>query len=786
MSSVVTEDDGGLFSHDEIYTFYADAFPIYTENSLSENVRNALLDAVSYAVAKESDIAEEILKIKNGLKGGAFLDNYFSYGKNRHPFGLPSATRTAFYKGAKPSIGELKAVISTHFSIPVDTIEIVSDYFISSFYVSRNEIIKYSILVYLEYNIEFNIFTFVVNPLKVSTVLGIVWQHPDAYLLASTVKLIKMEDISYAVLGAVVNKKLTFEISHPTYGITIQEHSFAYNSQSINSDLEIISFRVNGVSDYYGQSEFTFVYPFSESYRVYEYSSLNPEIPNEEIIEDVYPILPIKIFGKEVNSEFSTTLFEGKTLQEYSKEMAKALGLDLNQLIDGLKTGNNNYTGTHTAYLFLGVNLNSKNNTELAYVFDYFLGKGANGDSVSITRTFNPTFNIATTLQDIFGNADVFKIKEEGILDNPLGETYHRTFKVSGVHAYAIPGNMEDYPITNSSPNALNFVRKIRDVPARNNQNAFRISVQNILLPSPIGGAPIEKFCYVLDRQVSENEWLRLVLIDPMTTVYGGRDYQRKVYITANINELFEEDGNELRIPLQRSKLFEFTAEEQEEIALRSICIQIVYRNRDSVSWYKTDQFYGFLNFVLTAVAFTLTVISLGTLSWTNVLTSLLISVTAPAILKLIFEALEPLIGKDVAAAVTIVVAVVGMAYGFDMDTTSTALTALNMTTAVSNIHTNFTMEQIEELQKENALLDTRVEDLLETMEKIQEGLIPGELSSFALGLLSKKDDIVYESPSEFFFRTIHVGNPGVRTLNYPMTYHRKALELPDLLEEDI
>lgn len=622
MSTSTSIDIGGLFSHDEVYTFFSDTFPIFSEETLTEDNKNYLLEAVGYAIGATTDIPDEILKINKGIKGAAFLNRFYDYGKNHHPYGLPS--------------------------------------------------------------------------------------------------------VSY--INSLINSN--------TVSINIEDNT------------------------------------------------------------EFYPFLPIKVGGKGLDKDFpDLTLYNGKTLYEHTKELAKTLNLDIDDLVAGLKEGNSNYADTHSAYLFLGANFNSLSTSELSYIFDYFLGKDKNISEI-LSTTYNPIELL---------------LAETGIIDKPSPD-YYRLFKTDGLEIEIYSGNLLDTLIKTSyyydnmmteeeldsltatptlvySKNNKKGIIFIRDV--INLDTTMRISLQyKEILKYPKYTRDFQVRCirpyYVLDKQISENEWVRLKIINPRVLVYAGKDDNTSVYTRASINELLEEVslGNELRIPLERNRVNTYSLNIQEELVLRSICIAIVLRNRESVSWYKTHSFNFWLKNVMFCIQVVLLANGIVSAGWLQLVVSTLIGVAAPFILKAIFEALSPIIGEEAAAVVTIVVAVVAIAYGTDMDTTQLAMAALNMTASVSNIYTQFSMEEIEELQKESALLDSRVDDLLEDIEKIKEGLMPGELSPFALGLLNKKG-IVVETPTEFFFRTIHVGNPGVRTLNYPSTFVSNALQLPDLIKED-
>lgn len=136
------------------------------------------------------------------------------------------------------------------------------------------------------------------------------------------------------------------------------------------------------------------------------------------------------------------------------------------------------------------------------------------------------------------------------------------------------------------------------------------------------------------------------------------------------------------------------------------------------------------------------------------------------------------LILAAVIAIAAAVVGITGIDIGMYMPSAETMLQAVN---AITSAVTEYAYDEMVELQQE-------AEDFLKSAEEKQEELDAAEDLLFSdidydlLNIIVNPPVILDESPEQFFNRTIHIGNPGVLSLNAPNDFVSNLLTLPDNL----
>lgn len=811
-TTVVTDYADSPFSKERIYTYTSNTYSVYSPDfdNDSKKERNKLLDAVSFAVGSNSDIVEEVLKIRNN-KQKNLLDSYYNYGSNYHPFKSPEFTKIVI--GASLNKAEVPNLLAKHFNAVSTNFVVETPIFSFEDNIWKRQIdptldnTEFDFLLLLQHKGNYNSYTETLDIAASAINLNIDWginlNNSDNYIcyltsyafatltIPTVLKIAPFSKV-YDSVNYQVNLQLLDKITNTSI----------FKSFTIKLSLtEVITSYT--VFPYYIQSNVKkkyYIYPESINWRNVTYTEIFTKSTKVDLSKDLYPITPLKLNYKSMDKDFpDATLYSDKTLYEHSKILVSKLGLSIDDLVSGLKTGNAQYKDVHSSYLFLGANFNSKNLYELNYIFNYFNKDSLHGvNKIPFILGFKESGSTGAISSNIYKELGVTQIEKE---------TFYGRLEDSSIPALAyVSGTLEGQPFF-GDPTFLPILplgfETIRVVPGNDTIGTIRVLREwraiaffvgsytpvSFTLPTvdPITGLMVFpppampvfytyfwiQPNYCIDKQVSTGVWERITLknLTVRSKVYNEFTYASVFNLDA------EGKNNDLRLPLQVSELNKYSLSAQEEIILRSVCIEVVAYSKTVLDFYETEAFALFMK----AVAAFLIIYSYGTSAGVVAfILTLLEAAVVGLVLKELFKLLAPLIGVDAALVVVIVVGAAYGSYRSGFDSAATVTGALSYTQTGADIYTNFTMEEIQDLQREEALFGLRADEAMEKIKSIMEDLTPPNLSPFALGLLNQKKTATYEDPQEFFYRTIHVGNPGVRTLNYVNTFVADSLTLPD------
>ena len=190
-------------------------------------------------------------------------------------------------------------------------------------------------------------------------------------------------------------------------------------------------------------------------------------------------------------------------------------------------------------------------------------------------------------------------------------------------------------------------------------------------------------------------------------------------------------DADGFFIPLSMNFVKELSPLEQYELFNRTLLLSIYGAQVIHLEWYETEEFMNFIKIV----AIVITVISFGTMAWTNgiayaistTIFNLAIALGASLVLKLIFEATD---SEFIRVLATLVYAYVMTAYvgGVDLSGVMSSTQLINAVTLfASSLTTGFMMDielKTEEFEMEKNAFGQKLQEAEDELDKAKEALV--------------------------------------------------------------
>jgi len=241
-----------------------------------------------------------------------------------------------------------------------------------------------------------------------------------------------------------------------------------------------------------------------------------------------------------------------------------------------------------------------------------------------------------------------------------------------------------------------------------------------------------------------------------------------------------EQMRSNFSIPLSLATLefMDYTA--RDTVLYESLSLTVYAVDYIHLEWYETKKFMNLVSAALKIIGFLILIFSFGyAKSVTAALWALAQQILVQYALKWALTELLTKYGDDDIAKTAIILAYLyfsGTLGGSGTDFFSAA-TLLELVTAV-NVS----------IAIDTAALQDQIEDWTKTKEEKQEEIDAARDFLHSSDSLIDPFDVInvmytspYESPSDFYTRTVHTGNPGVATLAIIESYHDQALQLPEL-----
>lgn len=297
---------------------------------------------------------------------------------------------------------------------------------------------------------------------------------------------------------------------------------------------------------------------------------------------------------------------------------------------------------------------------------------------------------------------------------------------------------------------------------------------------------------YKLRKQISGTEYIEYYVsgLRTVTDIFTRSKYG---YAQA---EVYVDDTNNLILPLSRSFLNKniFSNYEKEIIANEALHIVIYTLDSQYVSWYERPYFGRLLQFI-GLVVLIWTGVDVYNLAYSSSIAAGASASTATfnawvalgravlsnfAISYAVAKLAERAAGESVFVRILAFAAAVYATYNFNvtanMSTAESLLLATRATTDYITLDQSYQLENLrEELEAEYMTL----REIQEEIKNVQDLLNTDRRSVWEIETFFKIN--TYEEPEDFYYRTIHVGNPGVLSLEEIGNYHKNLLKLPEL-----
>lgn len=439
---------------------------------------------------------------------------------------------------------------------------------------------------------------------------------------------------------------------------------------------------------------------------------------------------------------------DNPTSQTYiqSKKMCQMIGMDYEDVAQAVNE-NPDIDDVEQAMMIFAVPANSQNQIELRYLFDFF----TNLYDASGSDYTNPKL------------AQMYVQNPDAVRSNIVIEDnrFQMTLRNGGIYRKRVIGNIGAIG-TYAGAKVIETV----DIP-----------FETIGGLNGVRQAPVTVYKY--KKQITDTvyEDLSIVDLELLFRIFGSK------------TSTSSDDETILLVPLDKSITQNYTIAEKEELYTRSLHFVFNSVVVVKIKWYQTSIF----KFFLVVVAIVITVVSYGTGAKTLYaaiiaatttqavviaigvfLAKILIGIAISYVLKIFVKA----VGVEIGLLLALLVALVAGYKIFSAGSIKGAPFAaelLQVSSGLSSGAQSVLKSQFKDLLNQASEFDQFVEEQLALLEKAQDLL---EVNNYIEPII-----IFGEKPEDFFNRTVHSGNIGIRSLSSISNYVDGALALPEFQE---
>ena len=507
---------------------------------------------------------------------------------------------------------------------------------------------------------------------------------------------------------------------------------------------DIVELDVSG----YAYSGFYFMahYVIEDAHHYLTYRSGTGTLPSLDFAEanagtsvdlgDFYPVVPFIADGKYLASDAD------KETPEYQERVAllRTLSLDYQELADGIYE-NAQSNDVQQAVFTMGVALRSEHPTERAYLFNFFdkLYENLNiQDTTAISGRF---------LSDSY--TDGYRLSySEG--------DYLMSLTFSSISRKLIAGTIGEVGECTSE-----FYTQTKDVNTG-------VRVNNL-----DGRKRINVTTSAFRKQIMSGVYYEIQIdnLSQHQTVYKGeRDH-------------IKYDDASFILPLDHALVKQLDHRTRDNLLYRSMYFVINAYDKETVEWYEQTWFAQ----VLIVIAIVVTVISLGatwqalTVAWAAgtaaFALAVLVIILKVVVIRLVSRWVAQQLGPKWGLILAVVLAVASFASDESglMSAENLMMASTSLTEGVNAVNEEEIKNIMKEYERERALFEERMDEI----EEIEEMLKTPELVDAYMFIGQEPLTVAGESPSGFYDRTIHNGNPGTLCYDYLHNYFDVNLQLP-------
>lgn len=738
------------------------------KSGLSDAVLNSILTNKKPSLSTRyapSNLATDIVRAF-GNNYANNVEKYYGYGRNRHSDGIPTNTVENF--GDPTEIGtepyntphpDIQGIIDTLVGEPVvmewyaysppNVTLLINDYFVKTagYSLFDNAPIGISQLKFLvggtTYEIDRTIFQG-----SIITVYAFPMQYIDDVNLGE-------EDPFWERWGP--ETQFTIDLS-TTNGIVSTKiyHQVLYRITS------------TGVYDIWFYDESDDLYP-----------SIHGSVPIGGDAKGSYPFAMLIEDGNNVNNGDM-----GATYKDETNGLLKTIGLDLDILMDGLENPNNANAldDVKDAFLLYAINLDDDTESSLQYLYEHFrhfyYSDPATIDGIHATWADSTNIFDLTSMH-FYNNRVQFSL-------------FHRwmriTVKTGNVTAAFAP--MSDAELRTVHPHIAEI--DANNVGTTTNVNGVvigKVTKQVVLgVEESAASEPhsLNTHQLILRKQLTATTYVEILImgIAHYTRITGFGDIANYASDT-QVNTLEHLANGKVFLPVSYDVMEQFNTEVRTTIFYSSLSVVLHLLTATWIPWYANEGLWMAVRIFLLIVTWG------GSELWVEgifaVLQSFVMDLIMNALLMAAFSLLIDLIGGEAALIIAAIATVVALVAGV-VDSPNQVFELIDAAALLQGATL-----LIEAVNRDN--VDNFLE--LEEYAAEQRALIEGErdaLAALEAQITSKEVDIIYsitrppiqdfyETPENFFNRTVHLTNPGVLSLDTIDVYTQNLLTLPKLKE---
>lgn len=491
-----------------------------------------------------------------------------------------------------------------------------------------------------------------------------------------------------------------------------------------SADYIHVKYEVSGVTKYWSYALGSGTFPTLDNLLVLPYEPLGT-------------FMPYIYFRHEARS-----LLDSPESEEYkaSKKMAKLLGMDYDQMAEAIEE-NPDIADVQQAVMMFIVPVNTENEIEIKYLYEFF----------------EKVYELQPTPESFLPWED-------------LGEEYRSTGSRAR-NAIVIQDKLFEFSLRHKGA----FKRYVRGtLNSKYEKERQTKTYQETIDTGDTQSTFTRRYSvHVFKHQITKGVYEEIVVREPSSLfkVFGDR------------YSLGDEDDDNLIVPLDRSIVETYAYRDKEILYGRSLHYVFNSMQVIKVRWYET----GFFSFLVTAVGLILSVWTAGqslALSIAAAATSTALAVIVAVLKKLLiglliqqaFTLFVQIVGEELGLLIAVLAALAG-AYQYikhsGVANAPWAQELLSLSSSMSSGVQNVTSAGLVDLQEEMSAFSREVEEstkLLDNARELLENTSP--ISPFV---------IFGESPTNFYNRTIHSGNTGVKTIEAVTEYVQVALRLPEI-----
>lgn len=496
------------------------------------------------------------------------------------------------------------------------------------------------------------------------------------------------------------------------------------------------------------------------------------EPPEEEILGTFYPRIYFRRDKTPVNKDHYTDAYNT------GAKVVKAIGINYDDILDSIHE-NPDIGDIEQAYLTLGVPINSTNQTDLKYLYEFY-------DAIHKAGVFIPINDNGTTQRQVGSTTGGFfsstYISLFNRILNPLRANkyglpvvnfsmkdgyFSSSLKCSGVYKRRVIGSIGKIGEYSSIIGRFEEFEKIETDPKLIRLREFISSSKKLF------GLSIR-----IRKQISSRVYEEIQIDNPIST----QNIRGSHYTNATL----EEDIENLLIPIDRNIARSFPLNKREELFSRGLHFVFNSFVQVKVKWYQQ----GWFKSILQIAAVVITVISLGSSSYLAALAS---ATTASAVGAVILNiVMDMVIGylimqagvfilqsidPQLLAILSVIITVATLTYGYIQTGSPKGMPWAEHALKASNVLNKAAENNMKELYKD---LADEYSEFLDELKLAEESLETAKDLLYNNNYLSPYT-LMGETPQEFYTRTIHAGNIGAHTLKAVNTYVDRALKLPTI-----